>query len=112
MATKGDKQTGAGAAGADRIVDELSAFFEVSARKMFGGHGLSHEGVMFAIVDSGGDVFFRTDDASLAPYRAAGSAKHGRMPYHEVPDAVRADPGELSSWATIAIETARRNRKK
>ena len=112
MGAKGDKATNAGAEAAARFVDELSAFFEVTSKKMFGGHGISHEGVMFVIVDSAGDVFFRTDDASVGPYEAAGSDKHGRMPYHQVPEAVRVNPSELQRWATTALETARRNKKK
>src|SRR5574340_965619 len=44
----------------------------VSARRMFGGHGLYREGLMFApIVDDG--LFFRTDANNVTQFEQAGS---------------------------------------
>lgn len=78
---------------------------------MFGGYGIFAEGVMFALVNSAGACFLRANPTSLGGYEAARSARHGRMPYWEIPAAVRADPSALAQWAAAALEVARAARR-
>ncbi len=44
----------------------------VSARRMFGGHGLFYDGLMFALV-SGGTCYLKADDATRGKFEAEGS---------------------------------------
>ena len=78
---------------------------------MFGGYGIFDDKVMFAIVDSGGRVFFKTDDSKRAEYEQAGTQKHGRMPYHQLPDHIAASSGLMRKWAADSIIIARREKK-
>lgn len=106
----------------DFVLDQLGALPEVRARAMFGAHGLyQHQGgPLFAILDEG-RLFFRTDAASAADYRARGSGPFtyaradGRVitfQYHEVPPEVLEDAPELVAWAQRAIRVAAAQPKK
>jgi len=112
VGSRGTKATTTGddaSAATVRVLEQLGA---VTSKSMFGGHGILREGVMFAIVDSGGRLYFRADETTAADYEAASSARHPRMPYREVPPAVRAKPGQLIEWAETAADVAARNRKR
>jgi len=103
---KGARRTEIGAAAAAALLGDLSALGPVQMRPMFGGHGLFVEGVMFALVDSSGGCFLRVGPSNVAPYDAAGSAAHGRMPYRRIPETVRADDRQLLEWARLALHVA------
>jgi len=80
-------------------------------KKMFGGIGLFHEGVMFGMI--GGNVLrFKVDSTNesdftsrdMKPYRST-SKKKG-MPYWEVPQEIIEDREQLKIWAQKAIAVA------
>ncbi len=112
MGDKGAKQSAAGAAMAERLVDEFAPLGNVNSKKMFGGYGVFADGVMFAIVDSAGDAFLRADDATSGPFDDAGSPQHSRMPYWLVPDTVLNDPKTLLAWGATARDVAQAAKKK
>lgn len=89
------------------LVDDLLPLGAVTSKNMFGGFGLFCDGVMFAIVDSTGEVYLRADDGSKGFFEKAGSVKHGRMPYWSVPSNVVSAPAELEEWASRALAVAR-----
>jgi len=97
---------------ADYIVDKLSGFGEVHSRAMFGGWGIFHEGLMFALV-SDGVLYFKVDNSNREMYEKAGSGKfpHG-ISYWEVPTDVFEDTARLYEWADISIGLARAKAKK
>ena len=107
MGKKGAKGTPEGAAAAAALVAELGAMGDVRSRKMFGGHGVFCDGVMFALVDSEGGCFLRASEATAADFERAGSGPHGKMPYWRIPAGVRADPAALDEWASRALGIAR-----
>jgi DNA transformation protein len=106
MGSKGDKASSQGQTAATATLQALQPMEAVTSRSMFGGHGLFFEDTMFAIVDSEGRLYLRADETTVAPFEAAGAAKHPRMPYWEVPAAVRDEPDELLTWATKAADVA------
>ena len=106
MGEKGARQTAAGAKAAEGLVDDLQALGDVTAKKMFGGHGIFLDGTMFALVDSAGGTFLRGDDTTAGDFEAAGGARHGRMPYWRIPSAVAGDPDSLVVWARRALDIA------
>ena len=55
----------------DDILGRLSALGEVTARPMFGGHGLYWRDVIFAIA-YGGRLFFKVEDRSKPAFEARG----------------------------------------
>jgi DNA transformation protein len=106
MGTKGAKDSTVGRAAAEALVDDLQSLGAVTSKRMFGGHGIFHDGTMFAIVDSTGGCFLRSDAATTRCFEERGSAKHDRMPYWQIPDAVRDHEATLLSWAQQSVEIA------
>lgn len=104
----------------DDLRDLFSGFGPVSVRRMFGGKGIYHDGLIIA-------VFLHEElrlkgDAQLAPeLEAAGGrrwtyahAKNGRpvaMPYWSVPESALDDPDEMAIWARKAFDAALRTAK-
>ena len=109
MGTTGAKRTGAADDAASEFLDALSAQLPVSSKSMFGGHGIFSEDVMFGLVDSSGQCFLRTNEETAADYDP--ERRHGRMPYHAVPDEALADADRLAALAAAALDVARANRK-
>jgi DNA transformation protein len=99
------------------VLDQLSGFGEVTPRKMFGGAGLYHDGLMFALI-ANDILYFKVDVGNRGDYESAGSEpfrpypdKNTVMSYYEVPIDVSEDRDELASWAQAAFEAAIRARK-
>lgn len=112
MGTKGEARTGVAREAADATASRLASLGEVTVEGMFGGFGLFHDGVMFGLVDSAGEVHLRVDPSTRPRYEAAGGRAHGRMPYASVPGAVLSDDATLRTWATEALATARAARRR
>ena len=108
MGEKGTRQSAAGSQACAQLLADLAPLGEVSTRKMFGGFGVFADGVMFAIVDTFGDCFLRADRTTEDEFSAAGSGRHGRMPYWQIPAPVRRDRAALLAWARNALDVARR----
>jgi DNA transformation protein and related proteins len=92
----------------DYLIDQLKIFGAVTAKRMFGGAGLYHQGVFFGLVAD--DVlYFKVDDrnrkdyidAGMGPFKPFGSYAMG---YYEVPADVMEDSDELALWARKAFE--------
>jgi DNA transformation protein len=103
MGNKGDKMTKDSVLSAELIVSKLEAIGGVSTKKMFGGHGIFHDGKMFGIVDSKGQSFLKADDSNRGDYEGAGSHQHSRMPYFSIPDDVLNNQDTLTSWVEKSI---------
>lgn len=91
---------------AAEMLEALGPVGDLSSRSMFGGFGLFESGTMFAIVDSGGRLYFRVDSDTQVRYEDAGSQKHKPMPYFEVPVDVLDDDPRLLEWAREAADVA------
>ena len=97
----------ASATSAERLQESLFALGNIRLRKMFGGHGIFEDDTMFALVDKVGTIFFKVDDSIIQLYEDAGSPKHSRMPYYQVPEKVLADENILKEWAQKSIAVAK-----
>ena len=73
---------------------------------MFGGYGIFHEGLMFALI-SDDTLYFKVNDSNRARYQEAGSRPfpHG-ISYWEAPAEVLEDDSKLQEWATVSINIA------
>jgi len=96
----------------EQLLDKLGPIGDVSSRKMFGGYGVFESGVMFALVNSAGVAHLKADDSNRSRFEEAGSAQHGRMPYHQIPERVLSDEALLREWALVSIEIAHASKKK
>lgn len=94
------------------MLEQLSGLDGLLVRAMFGGHGLSLDGVFFAILWRG-RLYFRTTESSRKKYISAGmepfrpSARQTLASYREVPLPVLEDPRELVRWAREAAAGTR-----
>lgn len=100
----------------DYILDQLSEFGEVEIKRMFGGVGLFHQGLMFGKI--GGDIFrLKVDsenkqdyiDHGMQPYYS--EKKKKGMPYWEVPANILEHKTTLAEWAKKSYEAAVRAKK-
>ncbi|MDH3493500.1 MAG: TfoX/Sxy family protein [Acidobacteriota bacterium] len=107
MGEKDAKHTGDAESAANSLVDTLSEIGEITSKKMFGGHGIFHDGRMFGIIDPDGQAFLKADDYLEDRFLEAGSEKHGRMPYYLIPGSVMADSAELLQWAKDSIRASK-----
>ncbi|CAH1670318.1 TfoX/Sxy family protein [Chelatococcus asaccharovorans] len=98
------------------LVDIFQAFGPVRVKRMFGGHGVYRDTLMFAL-EVDGTIFLKADDSSKSLFEGAGArpfayAKQGGrtvvMSFWSLPDAALDDPAEAARWAELAFAAARR----
>jgi DNA transformation protein len=96
-------------------LDLLAPLGPVTARPMFGGHGVYLRGLMFGIVDDD-ELFLKADDQARPTFEAAGcrqftypSAKGPMaMGYFRPPDDAHEDAEAMAPWARLAVDAAER----
>jgi DNA transformation protein len=102
------------------FVDNLHEVFEglgrIQAKRMFGGHGIYHDGRMFALVthdtlylkaDAESAAFF--DALELPAFSYEREGKTTRLSYRQAPDDVFEDRGAATLWGRRAFEAALRS---
>ena len=98
------------------LLDQLSGWGGVTARKMFGGAGLYRDGKMFGLI--AGDVaYLKVDDTNRQDFVQAGCkpfmpyAEEGpSMSYYEIPPEVLEDRVEFVTWARRSLEIQKKRR--
>lgn len=102
----------------DRVLGLLLPLGPVRARRMFGGWGVYHEDVMFALI-AADRLYLKVDGETDARFAAAGGAPftYARrdgprvvMSYREAPAGALAGPAALLPWAELGLQAARRAR--
>lgn len=104
---------------ANHIVDLLDSFGPVDARRMFGGFGIFHQGLMFGLV-SDSTLYLKADAESKGLFEDEGSTpfsyiKQGReftLSYYLAPETFFEDTDEAIRWARLAFDAALRAPKK
>lgn len=102
----------------DFVLESLEPLGGVSARRMFGGHGIYKDGVMFALI-ARDQLYLKVDDGNRAAYDEADlphftyteKGKPIRMPYREAPGEGFDDLEILCAWAREAYAAAVRTRR-
>ena len=111
MGQKGAKLTQKATETCQLFVKELANVGEITSRKMFGGYGIFESGAMFALVNSDGALHLKANDSNIGRFEEAGSGRHGKMPYYEVPVRVLNDRTLLCEWTKVSIEIAHSDKK-
>ena len=101
---------------ATHIVDLLDSFGPCEARRMFGGFGIFHQGLMFALI-ADGSLYLKADDKTRELFLTEGSEafsyykkeKEYRLSYYLAPEEFFEDPEACLHWARLAFDTALRN---
>lgn len=98
----------------DFLVEQLAPLGEVSAKSMFGGWGIYHEGRMFALVAED-TLYVKVDDGNRADFEREGlqpfryeraDREVAVMSYYQPPTAALDDRDLLCTWARKGIEAA------
>jgi DNA transformation protein and related proteins len=102
---------------AGSIADIFADFGPVRVRRVFGGHGVYADGIVFAL-ELRGEIFLKADAESEAAFAAMGSSpftyqrrssgKSTTLPYWRMPETAFDDPDELRRWCGLALDAARR----
>ena len=94
------------------VLDQLSAWGEIDARKMFGGAGLFRDGKMFGLV-ADDVVYLKVDETNRDKFVEAESAPFKPFPdrpamlsYFEIPPDILENPEKSMEWAreSLAIQ--------
>ncbi|MEP5614282.1 MAG: TfoX/Sxy family protein [Cyclobacteriaceae bacterium] len=107
MGQKGDKYTNEAQLSVELLLEKLSSVEGLTSKKMFGGHGIFHDGRMFGIVDSKGQAYLKSNDETAPKFLELGSIQHGKMPYHSVPDEILNSTAGLLDLAKTSIEISK-----
>lgn len=100
----------------DYLQEVFAHFGPIAARRMFGGYGIYHDGLMFALVadntlylkaDAENAVFFQ--QAGLRQFEYAKDGKLVRMSYYLAPEELMEDRGLAALWARRSFEAALRS---
>jgi DNA transformation protein and related proteins len=104
----------------DAEIEELfSGLGPVSIRRMFGGKGVYHQGLIVGVVVEG-EMLLKGDAQSGPLLDAAGARrwtyegqeKPVAMPYWSIPDDAYDDPEVMARWTRLAFEAALRAPRK
>ncbi|MEY4506524.1 MAG: hypothetical protein RL297_1102 [Pseudomonadota bacterium] len=98
-------------------IDLLAPTVRCQARRMFGGWGLSSEGLTLAIIADLGDgetLWLKTEPSTVAAFEAAGcrpfvylaKGKPMTLGYRSAPDEAMESPALMTPWARLAWGTA------
>ena len=96
------------------VVEQLSPLGAVEARAMFGGHGISIDGLFCAIVHRD-RLYLKADEHSRPEFEAIGAQPFRPYPkrpmtlrYYEIGADLLDNRARLLDWARKAMEAARR----
>jgi DNA transformation protein len=100
----------------DYLHEVFDAFGPICARRMFGGWGIYHDGLMFGLY-AAGRLYLKTDALNVVQFEAAGSEpftyiqreKAVKLSYWSAPEAVLDDREEARFWGCTAFEAALRS---
>jgi DNA transformation protein len=99
------------------LPDLFEQFGPITVRKMFGGFGLYHDGLMFAIVVDD-TLYLKTDSETASDFVTAGleqfsyerAGKTVKLSFYRAPDEIVDDREQAASWAHRALQAAGRAR--
>lgn len=102
----------------DYLKEVFQSFGIVNVRRMFGGHGLFHDGLMFGLVVNE-VLYLKADpqsrhwflDEDMAPFIYYKQDKPVSLSYYTAPESIFEDPDEACLWARRAFDAALRNKK-
>ena len=99
----------------EAIRELFTSFGTVSVRRMFGGHGVFAEGLMFGLC-AGGELYLKADDLTVPKLAAEKSEPfvynaRGReiaLSYWRLPERLYDEPDDFAVFARDAFSAARR----
>lgn len=102
----------------ENLEDVFSQFGSIAVRRMFGGYGVYHDGLMFGLVAD--DVLYlkvdeesvgRFTELGLNPFEYEKNGARIKMSYYMAPESIFEDPEQAKEWGAMAFDAALRARK-
>ena len=101
------------------LLEQMEQAGGVSARRMFGGHGVYLHGLMFGLV-ADDTLYLKVDDESrpefeereLGPFTYQRDGKPFAMSYYEAPPETLDEPSEMTRWVEFAFDAALRESRR
>lgn len=98
------------------LKEAFELFGPITARKMFGGYGIYHNGLMFALV-ADDTLYFKADAENSSYFEEEGlgafeynkNGKLMKMSYYLAPDEIMDDREQAAMWARRSFEAALRS---
>lgn len=103
----------------DYLKEIFSSLGPITSRKMFGGYGIYHDGVMFGLVAD--DILYLKADKEtvpefeakgLTPFQYTKGNKLVKMSYYLAPEEALENPEDAEYWARLAYNAALRAKSK
>lgn len=99
----------------NHVVELLQVLGPVSARRMFGGHGIFLDGLMFALV-AGNELYFKADEQSrgnflelgLQAFTYTSQGKQKALSYYQAPEESLESLDEMTIWGNMGFACALR----
>lgn len=103
---------------AEFVIGQMAGLGTITARRMFGGHGLYCDGLFIAII-TGDTLYLKADAQTQADFEARGLPRFGysaggkavQLRYYEAPAEVFDEPQAMRDWGRLALAAAVRARK-
>jgi DNA transformation protein len=104
----------------EHVVETMRELGPVTAKAMFGGWGLYHEGLFFAIIFED-TLYLKVDDENRAHFEEAGlpefiyKTKDGErmaMSYRQAPPEALESPAAMAAWARLGFAAALRTKNR
>ena len=100
---------------ADYVVELIRTSGPVRAQRMFGGHGLFREGLMFGLI-ADGVLYLKADRVTDGEFKRKGlpafsylkQGKRFTLSYYQIPDEALDSGGVMRRWADEAYAVALR----
>ena len=97
------------------VVELMQTLGPVTAKRMFGGHGIFLDGLMFALI-ADRVLYLKADHESVSEFEAKGlvaftyvkKGKELSMSYFEAPEETLEDGAQMKVWAAKAYSAALR----
>lgn len=101
----------------DHLDEVFERFGPITARRMFGGYGIYHDGLMFALV-ADDTLYLKADAESAGRFEREGlprfaydkQGKPVKMSFYQAPEHIFDDRDEAAAWARLAFAAALRSR--
>lgn len=102
----------------DAIRELFASFGTVSVRRMFGGHGVFSDGLMFGL-ESGGELYLKADDLTVPkfvteksePFVYNARGREIALSYWRLPERLYDEPDDFAIFARDAFAAAQRAAK-
>ncbi len=94
------------------VLEQLESVTPCRSRKMFGGAGIYQDDIMFGLISSDNQLYFRVDDNNRPDFEAAGMPQFMSMPYFQLSEELLEDEAAVRPWVEKALAAAIAGKKK